>query len=247
MFLVAFSIRLLALSYDLPFIYHSDEPTNLTIIHDMIRNHSWNPHFFNYPSLMFYIHLPAQQLINFLMGGILPFEMQTMGNGWTPQPEAFIAARVTTIIFGAAITIVVMMIARELRSNLITISLAGFLVALNPLVVANSRMITPDIPATFFVTLAVFYSVRIAQGAELSSYLAAGVMAGLAASIKYNAGLVVVSIIAAHVLQYGLSLSRARLLVASVGASVAAFFLSSPFLLLDFVNAARGFLSEVRH
>src|SRR5438128_805004 len=58
-FLLSFSIRLLGVSYGLPFINHPDEPINLHTVQEMVRNHSWNPHFFDYPSLMFYIQLPA--------------------------------------------------------------------------------------------------------------------------------------------------------------------------------------------
>jgi hypothetical protein len=196
---------------------------------------------------MYYIQLLAQQLVSFFASGILPFDMQTMGNGWTPQPEAFIAARLTTIGFGAATTIAVMLLVRELGGGLITIILAGLLVAMNPLAVDHSRLISPDIPATFFVTLAVFYSARIAQAGGLNSYLAAGVMAGLAASTKYNAGLVAVSIVVAHVLHHGPATSRAGLLAASAAVSIAAFLLSSPYMLLDFGNATEDFLFEVRH
>jgi hypothetical protein len=132
-----------------------------------------------------------------------------------------------------------MLLVRELGGGLITIVLAGLLVAMNPLAVDNSRLISPDI-------LTVFYSTRIAQGGGLNSYIAAGVMAGLAAT-KYNAGLVAVSIVVAHVLHHGLATSRAGPLAKSAAASIAAFFLSSPYLLLDFGNAIEGFLSDLRH
>jgi hypothetical protein len=49
-FLLSLSVRLLGVSHDLPFIYHPDEPINLNTTHAMIKNHSWNPHFFDYHS-----------------------------------------------------------------------------------------------------------------------------------------------------------------------------------------------------
>ncbi|MBV8996937.1 MAG: hypothetical protein JO287_25280, partial [Pseudonocardiales bacterium] len=54
--LLALVLRLVGLTTDLPYMHHPDEPVNLRVIDAMVANGDANPHFFNYPSLFFYLH-----------------------------------------------------------------------------------------------------------------------------------------------------------------------------------------------
>jgi 4-amino-4-deoxy-L-arabinose transferase-like glycosyltransferase len=53
--LIAFSLRTWGINYDLPYIFHPDEPFSMGIILNIFRSGNLNPHFYDYPSLFFYI------------------------------------------------------------------------------------------------------------------------------------------------------------------------------------------------
>ena len=45
-------LRVVFLDWGLPYIYHPDEPINIATIHKMIAESDFDPHFFQYPSLL---------------------------------------------------------------------------------------------------------------------------------------------------------------------------------------------------
>ena len=60
--LIALSVRIWGISYDLPYIYHPDEPWPIRIGHHMLVTGDFNPHFFDWPSLIIYINLLIQAI-----------------------------------------------------------------------------------------------------------------------------------------------------------------------------------------
>jgi hypothetical protein len=245
--LIALALRLAGLSYDMPFIYGQDEQRNLAILQDMLRNGTANPKAFNYPSLFYYLQVPGQIAVEAISGTLQRFTLQSMGNGYTPQPVAFLVARATTACIGVGVVIGTMLLAREISSSRWTILLVGALAAFNPLLIVHSRMITPDVTAAFFVVFALIAAVRIVKVASMTNYIFGGVMTGLAASSKYNAGLVGISMAASHFLNYRLSTSCLYRLILSGIVSIVIFLLTSPFVILDFHHASAAILSEIHH
>ena len=232
--LIAAALRFTSLSLDMPFIYHPDEPDSLAVMQQMVRNGTADPANFLYPSLFYYLHVPGQLVVQAITGQLQTFAMQSMGNGFTPQPAAFLAGRVTTACLGTALVACTMLLAREITGSRWTILLTGALAAFNPLLVAHARMMTPDTPMALAVTLALIAAVRVANNAALPGYFLGGVMAGVAASLKYNGGLVGIAIAAGHFVNRGLSTSCFGRLVLAGLVSIAAFLLTSPFLVMDF-------------
>jgi hypothetical protein len=241
------AIRLLTISYGLPFIFHPDEPNNVEVVQNMLRARTPNPHVFNYPPFFYYLLIPSQLIVKITSGNLLPFVMQSMGNGHTPQPEAFLAARLTIVALGVGIIVSTMIVARELQLKEWSILVVGALTALNPLLVTDSRFIAPDTPAALFSTLALLGAIRIQKTGSISSYIFAGAMSGLAASSKYNAGIVAVSIVTSHFMIYRLDSSHLYLLVWAGFVTVTTLVLTSPFLILDFRNAIREILFIMHH
>ena len=245
--LVAAALRFTGLPWDMPFIYHPDEPTNLAVVHTMLRNGTANPAFFSYPSLFFYLHVPAQWAVQAVSGGLQPLLLQVGGSGYAPQPEAFIVGRALTALLGTGVVVCTMVLARDVAASGLVVLLAGAFAAINPFLVAHSRMITPDIPAALFCTLALIGAVRVAKSDVMTGYVFGGVMTGLAASSKYNAGLVGLGIAAGHVVRSRFDLSRLPPLVLSGAIAIAIFLLASPFVILDFPRASSGILAEMHH
>ena len=72
--LLAFALRTWGINYDLPYIYHPDEPGYISIALNIVKTGDLNPHFFNYPSLFFYINSFAYFLAEVIgkLTGVIP-------------------------------------------------------------------------------------------------------------------------------------------------------------------------------
>ena len=105
---------------------------------------------------------------------------------------------------------------------------AGVIVALLPGLVQHSHYATVDVPATFFVALCVWLSLR-AQSPK--SLIGAALVAGLAAGTKYNAGLVVVVPMVCALLSPELKNRWAFIVFAPIIAALG-FLVSTPYALI---------------
>lgn len=245
-FVAAVAVRIAGLGWGLPFIHHPDEPLNLEIVHDMMSKGLGHYREYFYPPFFFYMHIPGQLMLKVLSGRLQPIVMQSMGNGYATQPEAFIVGRALTVGFGVGIVAANMALARSIGMTGTGAIFVGLLTAVNPLLVEHSQVISPDIPAAFFSTLALIGVTRILGARASSGYIFAGLMTGLAASSKYTAGLVGLAVPAAHVLRQRYAFERIDLLLVSATLAVAVFIVLSPFVVLDFEHARDGIL-EVFH
>ena len=67
--LLAVGLRVAAIDYDLPDIYHPDEPAVIRISREMFATGDLNPHFFDSPSLIFYsnalIYTPLYLILDY--------------------------------------------------------------------------------------------------------------------------------------------------------------------------------------
>jgi dolichyl-phosphate-mannose-protein mannosyltransferase len=244
---LAVALRVVFLNWGLPYIHHSDEPNNLAIIHRMIGQSDLNPGWFHYPSFLFYINLPGQYFVKWWDGALLPFTMQSMGNGLTEQPEAFRVARLTTLLFGSAVLPLLIIWARTVSVGVAGHFVLGVLFCLNPLLLRHSTLISPDIFAAFFTTGTLFASSLIVLRGSRLTYVLAGVLAGLAASSKYNAGLVAVAIPAAHVMRNGLTAPKLLPLALAAATTGSVFLAASPFIVVHPRLATHDILYEVFH
>jgi 4-amino-4-deoxy-L-arabinose transferase-like glycosyltransferase len=91
---------------------------------------------------------------------------------------------------------------------------------------------------TFFIVLSLLFAIRAANEPSLTNFVLSGVLAGLATSTKYNAGLVVLSLVVAGWIAFrrgngGITLQglAGKLLAAGLGMTLA-FALTSPYVVL---------------
>jgi len=103
---MAFLLRIWGIDYDLPYIYHPDEPGYIIISQNIFKTGDLNPHFFNYPSLFFYINAFAYipyYLVGKLIGifrtpgDIVPPLSLAMGVTRAPMPSAVLLGRFITV------------------------------------------------------------------------------------------------------------------------------------------------------
>lgn len=253
---VALLLRLWGLVHDLPYVYHPDEPVNVGVAHAMFGTGDPNPHFFGYPSLLYYLNVAAYWLyygIGLLTGQVhakgelLPLVSLAMGVTRAPSPEIVVLGRALSVAFGLGAVLVTYLAGRKLLDSAPAAAIAALFVAVGPTSVGLSRVIAPDTLATFFVVATLLAAMRIFAGGTLKDYLLAGALAGLAASAKYNCGTIVVVIAAAHWLRDPGERAPFRHLLAAGLASVAGFLAGSPYALLDWPTFLHYLRFEGRH
>ena len=231
---------------DLPFIHHPDEPTNLAVLHTMIRDGSSNPEFFNYPSLLFYVNGPGQILAGFLSDGDVELSVQSMGSAYAPTVGTMLFARGTSLAAHIACVLTVFVFLRT-RIALPFAAAGALLTGLSPLTLSFAPWMAPDVFATLFVTLCLCATARIVETGSPRDYALAGVFAGLAAASKYNVGAVALAVAIAAMLAPGGIDVRTRLLARAALASMVALALGSPYLFIDMPHAVSGLILEMHH
>lgn len=249
--LLALLLRAWGLDFGLPSLYHPDEPTHVTIVERIIKTGDLNPHFFDYPSLFFYIHTLAY-LPYFLAGKLLgvfqsvadiPYPVvYQLGVGTTTMPTTFMLGRWVTVLFGVGTVALVYVVGKRLFDKPQVGLLAALLTAVSPANVVNSRFITPNMMLSFFGVLALLGATLVLRRGDTRYYVLAGLGAGLTASIKYNGALIIIVLAAAHFLREGpRGLKDWRIYMAPILAA-ALFFATTPFAILD----SAKFLNDVR-
>ena len=164
---------------------------------------------------------------------------------YTTVPGFFMAGRVLTAVIGSLSVLAVFAIGKRLWS--ISAGLVAALVlALLPFHVAHSQYVTTDVTSAFLVLLAFAAAVWVAQAGRWHAYVLAGLLAGLAASTKYNAGVAALMVVVAHGLFWrGQSLRQLPRLVSAGAAAVGGFVLGTPFALLSWPEFWRGLTGQV--
>src|SRR5512142_1389409 len=155
--LCAYALRRLGAFYDLPYIYHPDEPININVIQRMYVPGTLNPHVFTYPSLFYYVNeLAAASYFN--------LRALFTGNAWLPQAPVALAVgtvkatdagavmvfRETTILAGVLAVWVCYLIGSTAYDRRIGLGAAALL-AISPIAVADARHVTPDTFLLLFV------------------------------------------------------------------------------------------------
>lgn len=262
--LLALAVRLYGLNWGLPNVY--EEATPLRQAWDMWgwgpdRAFDPNPHFFNYPSLTIYLQFLAQAAlfgVLFLTGttrSALDFQVL-----YATDPTAFLlAGRTISLLFGCATVYLVYRLgvrAAGERAGLI----AAAVMAVNPFYVTRSQMIEVDVPLTFFTALALLLLLRAWDRPGGKSFAMGGAAIGLAAASKYTGATLLAPLVVGFLIARYARREEAPGEKAAAGArpawthlgiglavAAAAFFLASPFVVLDVSAFARDFSLERRH
>lgn len=249
LFIIAAVPRFVGLRWGLPsaahwYSYHPDESTHqiLGAVLSMILQGGFNPHFFNYPSLYIYLTYGGYTVASGL--GLMHPLPNNAADLWTIMYDVLLVGRVLTVLLGAATVSLVYLIGRDISRRRTGLVAALFLAFL-PGCVQHSHFATVDIPATFFITLVLWLTVRALQLVQASEpnaialaaqrqkrflLLAAGV-AGLAAATKYNAGLVLIAPLLALYLQHQRDFWKLSVPLCSVAAL--GFLIGCPYSILS--------------
>ncbi|MBN1401656.1 MAG: glycosyltransferase family 39 protein [Anaerolineae bacterium] len=252
--ILALGVRILGLGWGLPFVYHPDEPIHVNIVLNILKTGDWNPHWFKYPSFRIYISVPVA-IVYFLLSvsrghvtsvqQLVAANVLHVGAGTTEVPGLYLALRLLMALFGVAgVAYVFAWSARNWNERVGWLA-AGF-VAISPLHVMVSHWYRPDTILALFSAAAVLSAVQVYRKGRVRDYAVCGLIAGLAASVKYNAAVIqLVPILFAHMLAGRSLLDRRLWLVPLVIGLV--FLLITPYAFLDLPAFLDGFAFEINH
>jgi 4-amino-4-deoxy-L-arabinose transferase-like glycosyltransferase len=244
---VGAALRLWGLQFGLPHPFaRPDEEVIVDVALGILRDP--NPHFFDWPTLFIYLTAAAYAVlfaVERAVGGAI--------TGGTVAKAAFepalhLVARAISASAGIATIAVLYGAGRELFSRRVALIAAAFL-AVAFLHVRDSHFGVTDVPATFLTVCAFWAALRCAtRGVTLERAAFAGALCGLAASTKYNCGLIllpaVVAVLGKTVWNRPQSIERAvRAIVVLLLFAALAFLAGTPYALLDhrtFVAAVNG-------
>jgi len=251
--ILAVGLRIWGIRWGLPtslhyFSYHPDETITLFAATEVnLLEGRLDPGFYNYGSL--YIYLVNIAVLLASSYGLINLPSGDIFSAIGEFAKMYMAGRAVAVLLGIITVYLVYLLGKRAYGRG-----AGFLAALfmavMPIHVMHSKFLAVDVPATFFVALALIFAVRITEGHRLRDYLLAGLFAGLAAGTKYNAGLVILAPIVAH-----LATGKARpflratspKLFAILLLGIAGFLIGMPGALLNRDKFVRDFLYEAMH
>ena len=252
----ALALRVWGVRGGLPYVDHPDEPNPISYVVRMLRTGDLNPHFFQKPTLYVYLLLGVLS-VHYRLGlqsGLYSAldQMTVTAHIYTTIPGFFLWGRLLTVALGGLTVAGVYLLGRRvwgIGAGLI----AALFLAVAQFHIQHSQYVTTDVASGLFVLLSFIFAVAIARegrnpdvGRGWRDYLLAGLLAGMAASTKYNAGLIVLPIATAHGLCWGRrSLVRGARLAGAAAAALLGFVLGTPYALLSWREFVKGLVGQV--
>jgi 4-amino-4-deoxy-L-arabinose transferase-like glycosyltransferase len=236
----AATLRFWGLFHGVPSALDPGEPEIVERVVGMMKTGDFNPHFFGFPSLWFYV-----QLLIACAG----FLVRAATGAWTSLDQVtaadfYVWGRAATAILGTITVYIVFQIG--LRWGARHALLAAALFAVMPQHVRESHYVLTEAPLAFLMALTFLVTLRALEKGTPRAFAAAGLVAGLAVSTRYY-GLVAVllPLLAAYLNRHG-DRPRLRCGLAAGGAAVATFLVLTPCALVElprFLNDLAGVLS----
>lgn len=235
--LAAFLLRVAGISFGL---YYPDEP--LVVNHALaFGTGDLNPHMFYFPTLFPYI-LFALYGVFYVLGFLASFfhKPDDLLALVLSSPDIFYwIGRFVSVVFGTWTVAAVYGLAREYKDDKTALAAASFM-AVCFLHVRDSHFAVMDVTLTFFMTVCVYFLFRYLNGKGRRNLFWAAFTAGVASSVKYNAFILCAPIALAYFLSPVFSTRNlVRDAFFCVMLMLSAFFIFSPFVILDFKNALR--------
>jgi hypothetical protein len=236
---VAAAVRLPSLPTGLPYMSYVDEGHVLHHVSHLLEERTWDPRFYIYPSLPFYvIALPLaawspvyavlhDRPLRADLSPTPPRQYELL----YPQ-DLIVAGRLVTLAFSLGLVLLTGLFARRLAGPAAGL-FAAWLAALLPAFVIRSANANVNPMATFFSLAALVYAEGARDGDRTWRCAAfAGAMTGLATVSKYPAVLVCLPVALAIVFARRSWGERLRLLVVAGAASAVTAVAAMPALLL---------------
>ena len=244
--LLAFYLRVDAVNFGLPYLYHADEPILVNRALSYATG-DLNPHYFKLPSFVSYVLFFCYGLyflISLALGHIS--SVADFQNLFLSDPSSFylLGRLVFGTVLGTASVVAFYFLIRRFFTPALAVA-ASFLFATNFLHIRNSHYLYLDVPLLFVIVLSFFPILNLLSRQKKSDYYLFGLLLGLAVSVKYNGFFIVVPFLYAHAVSSGKD--PRRLFCPEIfGAAILSlfvFFALNPFAILDFKTFIRDLTS----
>lgn len=226
-------LRLWGIRHGLPFSYNIDEEGHFVPVAIGFFGHDLNPGYFlnppGYTELLYGIYAVW-------FGG-----REAVARAYADDPsEVFLIARVTVALLGVVSVGLLYAAAARLFDRTVAL-LAAALAACAFLPVFYSHLALNDVPATAPATLALLGTALVLRGGGTPAALLGGLGAGLAAGTKYTAGIALLPLLTAILVQARAQRAAPLAPLAAAGAAaLGGFLLANPYALLDFDGFRAG-------
>lgn len=251
--LLAASLRLYGIWWGLPTeqhyhqAFHPDEAYKLHVIMGMsLSKLDLNPHWFIKGTMQFYV-IGAVLKVASVFDVVRLREQQFYVNHPSELSKLYLLGRLVTVFMSLLTISLVFIIGSKLYNKEVGL-LAALLLSVLPLDVVNSHYMKTDVPQTFWLLVTVVCAIQIWRSKKGIWYVLAGLAAGFATATKYPAGLSVVLITVAHLLQIDSEVSLGKLLRSLFNKNlmlgytfvVFGFLIGNPYALLAFEEFSEG-------
>ena len=262
-------LRLYKLDFgvELPYVAHTDEPTQYNPAIRILTTGDLNPHFFNYPSLPIYLYtavMGAGYLVGRLFGvfqsmaDLQPVQTLQMSVGVVRHAAALAAGAGHVCRAGHAHHRADLRPEQEpeqaqdrpVRRRPWRPLLVALLVALSREHVRLSHYMAVDVMATFFCIACMTACTLAVVASDKPGWLwAAAILGGLSTSCKYNYALLAIPVTLACLLDTGVAVGQAhRAAGAAAGCSLwAPFWRARPTCCWTRRRAWKGIQAELKH
>ncbi|MCH7548998.1 MAG: phospholipid carrier-dependent glycosyltransferase [Candidatus Krumholzibacteriota bacterium] len=161
---VAVIMRIWGIDWGLPQVYEEAVPLKKAWAMwgwDRPSGTDLNPHFFNYPSLTFYVHFIGLGLhyVVASASGVIESASDYVVLYITDKTSFYMVGRLLSTMFGVGTVWLTYLLARAV-SGRIAATFAMALMAINTFHITRSQMIEVDVPLTFFVVLTMWLLLR---------------------------------------------------------------------------------------
>lgn len=252
---LALWLRLPQIGYALPYFYQEDEGHHFNRLVEMVKAGSFDPDYFNKPSLHFYLRMPvvaAAFVWSVKEGEVRRLEEvrtrdpQGLGRwAWSAShPRLVVWNRAFTLVLSLLVVVMAWLLAGELTGSSVLRAGAALLTAVSPPLVADSAKIGVDTLMVLMCLVSIWLAMRLATRFTPRLLLLAGLGAGLAVSSKYNAAPVAVVPLAACLAARRFS---PGVIAAALALPVAGFFLGTPFALVSIPQFLENMAYEAWH
>jgi Dolichyl-phosphate-mannose-protein mannosyltransferase len=217
---LASSLRVVALSWDLRQAPERDEAVFVGSVVEMIRHHDLEQRFYEYPGLLFQV----------LRAALVWLSTESLGTA-----RAYLVARGVVAAFGVLSVALTYLLGARLvspRAGLV----AALVLAVSPVEVTTAHMVRPDVVLEAFALLTLL-SLRAARR-EPGSDAVSGLALGAAGAVKFTGAALIPSVILHRWLEPG---RRFRGIVVAGVVSVAVFVAATPDLFLHPAAFLKGF------
>ena len=247
-------VRLPALRSGWPYFSYVDEGHVVQTVVGLLARNGWDPQWYGYPSLPIYLIAGLARAFGpiyaWTQGHPLQADLVRMPGGYydVAEPAAVLmVGRLVTLTLALGVIVLAGLLARR-SAGQVAGYYAAFLAAVLPALVIRSSIVIVDTYATFFVLLALL-CVSYVIDAKHRGWFAglAGIASGLAFTSKYNAGLVLLAVVATILLSR--TTWRGKLAYSALAVSAAAIsaVLSMPALMLRTAQVVSSIERQSEH